>query len=105
MLAAEIQTKRDKIITLCQKHKVLRLFVFGSASNERFDPETSDIDFIAELANMPPEQKGLSLLNFWSDLENLFERKIDLLTNSSIKNPYLKEEIEKSKVLFYEQQG
>ena len=40
-----------------------------------------------------------------SKLEQLFERKVDLLTNKKIRNPYLMKEIENSKLLLYDRAG
>ena len=68
MLATIIQSNRDKVIELCQKYKVLRLFVFGSASNGNFNPNESDIDLIAELESMPAEQKGEMIIKLWNEL-------------------------------------
>ena len=38
------------ITALCEKHGVRKLEVFGSATSDRFDPETSDVDFVIEFA-------------------------------------------------------
>ena len=101
-LPNEIENKKDKLFKLCNKYHVIRLFVFGSASKGKFNPETSDIDFIVELANLNPVEKGENLIQLWSELEYLFARKVDLLTNKSFKNPYLRNEIENSKLLIYD---
>lgn len=45
------------------------------------------------------------LLSFWDSLEILFDRKVDLLTEDSINNPYLKKSIESTKKLIYDGQG
>ena len=98
-LPNEIENKRDKLFELCNKYNVIKLFVFGSVSKGKFNSETSDIDFIVELANLNPVEKGENLMRLWSELENLFSRKVDLLTNKSFRNPYLRNEIENSKLL------
>jgi predicted nucleotidyltransferase len=48
-LPVEIESKRFKLFELCNKYKVLKLFVFGSVSKGNFDPETSDLDLIVEM--------------------------------------------------------
>jgi len=98
----EIENERDKLFELCNKYRVIRLFVFGSLLNGNFNSETSDIDLIVELENLPPVEKGEILMKFWSELEELFSRKVDLLTEKSFKNSYLKNEIENSKFLLYD---
>lgn len=90
------------LIEICEKHHVSKFFVFGSVITEKFDPESSDIDVIVELMPMSPEEKGEHLLNLWDELEDLFQRKVDLLTDQPIKNPFLKENVEKTKLLVYD---
>ena len=101
-LPVEIENKIDKLISLCNKYKVKRLFVFGSIAKGNFKPNTSDIDLIAEIEDLSPIEKGELIMNFWSELELLFDKKVDLLTNMNIKNPYLKNNIENSKLLIYD---
>ena len=101
-LPIEIENKVEKLITLCNKYNVIKLFVFGSIVKGNFHPETSDIDLIVELEDLPPSEKGEKLMKLWSELELLFLRKVDLLSNLNIKNPYLRKEIENSKFLLYD---
>jgi len=101
-LPVEFENKIDELIILCDKYKVNRIFVFGSIVKGNFNPQTSDIDLIVELDNVSPIEKGELLMKLWSELENLFARKVDLLTNLNIKNPYLRNEIENSKFLIYD---
>ena len=92
------------LIEICERHQVSKLFVFGSVITEKFDPEKSDIDLIVELAAMPPEEKGGHLIDLWDELEELFQRKVDLLTDQPIKNPFLKENVEKTKLMIYDRE-
>ena len=101
-LPIEIENKIDKLVTLCNKYKVSRIFVFGSIVKGNFNPKTSDVDLIVELEDLPPSEKGEMLMKLWSELENLFARKVDLLTSINVKNPYLRKEIENSKFLIYD---
>ena len=43
----------------------------------------SDIDIPVETENLPPEEKCACLIDLWEDLEKLFNRKVDLLTESA----------------------
>lgn len=92
------------LLEICQKHQVNKLYAFGSIATEKFDIEKSDIDLIVELIEMSPIEKGEHLIELWDELEELFSRKVDLLTDQPIKNPYLKSNIEKSKVLIYDRE-
>ena len=53
---------------------------------------------------MPPVEKGEHLLNLWIELEELFQIRVDLLTDQLIKNPFLKENIERTKMLIYDRE-
>jgi predicted nucleotidyltransferase len=50
-------------------------------------------------------KKGAALLSLWDSLESLFERKVDLLTEASIRNPYLRANIEQTRKLIYDGAG
>ena len=100
-----IENKIDHITVLCRKYKVEKLYAFGSVISNRFNPETSDIDLIAELETLPPIEKGENLMNLWTELEELFLRKIDLLSDQPIKNPFLKKNIEQTKQLIYDRRS
>ena len=100
-----IEKHYDQLVSLCKQYKVERMYAFGSVVSGAFDKEESDIDFIVELAPMPPLEKGENLLSLWNDLEDLYKRKVDLLTDKPIQNPYLKKSVELTKQLIYEREG
>jgi predicted nucleotidyltransferase len=78
------------------------MYAFGSSITSRFNPETSDIDLIVEVEVADPADRGETLLSLWDQLEFLFERRVDLLTEASIKNPYLKKTIDHTKMVIYD---
>ena len=94
----------DKLTELCEQFSVKRLYAFGSVITNRFDPEQSDLDFIVELERLPPLARGEKLIALWEALENLFARKIDLISKQP-KNPYLKANIDKTKQLIYDRES
>ena len=47
-------------------------------------------------------QVGENLIDLWDKFEKIFQRKVDLLTNSSIRNPILRNSIDASKILIYD---
>lgn len=101
-----LEKRLEKLIELCKRHRVFRLYAFGSIVSEAFNEQTSDIDFQVELMPIDdPIEKGLTLLAYWDALEALFERKVDLLTDQPIKNPFFLKNLEKTKVLVYERAG
>jgi predicted nucleotidyltransferase len=98
----QISKKKKDFILLCKSHNVKYLYAFGSSTNERFDPMSSDIDLLVEIDSPDPIDRGEKLLSLWDMFENFFNRKVDLLTESSIRNPYLKKNIDSTKVLIYD---
>lgn len=86
---------------VCRKHQVSQMYLFGSAAKGNFTKD-SDLDFLVQFSDKVGVLDYAD--NFFSlveALEALFERRVDLLTISSLKNPILKEEIEKTKVMLY----
>lgn len=89
-----------EIHALCQKNKVKTLFVFGSALTEGFNNE-SDIDLIVDFNTSDPLDYADNYFNLKFALEELLNRPIDLLEDKAINNPFLRDNIEKSKSLLY----
>jgi len=92
-------------VDLCKQHKVSKIYGFGSSITENFDPAKSDIDLVVDLNINDPIEYGERLFSLWDGLEKFFNRKVDLLTEDSIKNPYLRKSIEATKKLVYDGQG
>jgi len=49
-----------------------------------------------------PVERGEKLISLWDTFEIFFKRKVDLLTETSIHNPYLRKSIDSTKVLIYD---
>lgn len=96
-----IEQKYQSIDELCKLYKVNRLFAFGSAISDRFNDD-SDVDLLVDLQPMSPEERGETLLLLWDALEKLFSRRVDLLTEQSLRNPYLRNNIERTRKLIYD---
>lgn len=90
---------------MCEKHDVKSIYAFGSSVNDKFDPDKSDIDLLVQINEDDPVERGEKLLSLWDKLEELFQRRVDLLTEDSIKNPFLKKSIDATKVLIYDGKG
>lgn len=95
-----IEGNIDKIKDLCSKHKVARLFVFGSVLNDRFT-KTSDIDLLVDFSGVDLYDYADNYFDFKAAMENLLNRQIDLLEDKAVKNPYLRKSIDSSKQLIY----
>jgi hypothetical protein len=101
----EILKKLNDFNSLCQSHKVKSLYVFGSSTNDSFNSESSDIDLLVEIEDEDPIERGEKLMSFWDHAESFFNRKVDLLTESSLRNPFLRKSIDSTKVLIYDGSG
>lgn len=97
-----IKEKAKEFITLCENHDVKTLYAFGSSVNKNFKEESSDIDLLIELNTLDPILRGELLIDIWDKFETFFQRKVDLLTFNSIKNPILRKNIDSTKILIYE---
>ena len=100
-----IATKLEDVRSLCQKHGVVRLWLFGSAVKPgvRFDAD-SDFDFLVEFDRKHVPLRGFSD-PFWQllmDLEEVLGRRIDLVELRPFKDPHFAAELEHTRQLIYE---
>lgn len=104
-LKDSIKVRPEEFTSLCKSHDVKFLYAFGSSIHENFKEDSSDIDLLIELDTEDPIQRGQNLIDLWDKFENFFQRKVDLLTSTSIKNPILKKNIDSTKILVYDGKG
>lgn len=95
---------QEALTQLCQRYQVAKLYLFGSAATDTFNPQKSDIDFIVQFEERPlrPEDQGQRYWDLLAALEQLLGRPVDLLTNKKFDNPYFQQEVEKTKTLIYD---
>ena len=87
---------------MCRQHEVRRLDLFGSAARGDFQPAHSDLDFIVQFSRTGYAGYADAFLNFADALEQLLGRKVDLLTERMIRNPYFRVTVEASRQVVYE---
>jgi len=97
-----IENNINQLNEICLSFDVKRLYVFGSLGSDKFDEKTSDIDLIVEFDQMDPITKGEKLISIWDKFEELFGRKVDLISRTQVRNPYLQKGIDATKQLIYE---
>jgi len=97
-----INTQRIELESLCRKHRVRRLEVFGSAADGTFDPTRSDIDFLVDFFPFKPGTAFDTYFDMLEGLESLFERKIDLVDVTCLRNPYFIRGVNESRTTVYE---
>ena len=90
---------KPQLIELCKTFSVERLDLVGSAVREDFDAERSDIDVLIQFAGKEKLFHRYFDLKF--KLEELFGKKVDMLQECAIDNPYVKASLEKDRVSIY----
>lgn len=99
-----IELNIDKIIALCKKYKVAKLWVFGSILTDRFNDDSDvdfSVDFDAETINKENLDWADTFFDFMHELENLMCRKIDLVCDNAVTNKYFRKELDSTKRLIY----
>lgn len=98
---AAIAQHRSGIAAICQRYRIQRLEVFGSATRaDDFNPESSDADFLVEFA--PGVQPDLrTFFGAKADLETLRGRGVDLVEPGAVRNPYVLANIKRHREAVY----
>lgn len=100
-LSTELEDKRGALAALCHKYDVVRLDVFGSGATDAWRPGESDLDFIVAFRPLPGHGLANRYLGLAEDLELLFGRPVDLLTENAIRNPYFRQSVEATRATVY----
>lgn len=97
-----IEINIHKIIEICQRFHVRKLWVFGSILTPRFNDQ-SDVDLCVDF-----DRTKIKLLDYADNffgfmyaLEDLFGRKVDITEDSAVRNPYFREELHETRQLIY----
>ena len=97
----EIELKIPQIQAICERYPVVRLSIFGSAVTGEYREHESDIDLLVKMADVPTVEYGNAYFSLLKEFEDLFEGPVDLVTEPSLTNPYIKANVEATKVLIY----
>lgn len=97
-----IEMNLHKIIAICKRFHVRRLWVFGSILTPRFN-DCSDVDFCVDFdwGNIPLLDSANNFFGFQEALEMLLGRKVDLTDDSAVRNPFFREELNETRQLIY----
>lgn len=96
----ELQAYSNEIARLCFRHKVKKLYAFGSVLTDKFD-KNSDIDLIVEFEPVDVDQYADNYYDLKFSLEDILHRPIDLLEEKAIKNPYFRQVVNSQRHLVY----
>ncbi|WP_234734012.1 nucleotidyltransferase family protein [Tellurirhabdus bombi] len=98
MLNTLLQENIDTIRTIAQRHKVSRLYAFGSVCTEHFS-EDSDVDFLLSFdrSRIPLEEYADNYFNLAEELETLLGKPVELVEESTLQNPYFIQSVNRTK--------
>ena len=101
MIHPSIQAYMPQVLSLLEKHKIKKAYLFGSVLTEKFN-ENSDVDFLVNIQeNLDPVDAGGHLWDLTYELEDLLSRNVDLLTERSLRNSYFIKELNETKFPIY----
>jgi predicted nucleotidyltransferase len=89
----------DEIGAICRRYHVARLDLVGSgARGHDFEPETSDFDFLVtfEAGHVGPSLRDYLALE--AGLAALTGRRVDLISDCSVVNPYVRAAMDRDRV-------
>lgn len=93
--------QQNQLESICKKHFVANLFLFGSAVSDSFSA-SSDVDLAVLFSeNLSPIEHGEAFFALKDELETLFLRNVDLVSYRVLKNPIFKRELDETKVKLY----
>jgi predicted nucleotidyltransferase len=96
-----VEQHKPAITRLCQQHYVERLELIGSAASGQFDPARSDLDFLVTFMPLARGHKADAYFGLLHGLEDLFARKIDLVTREAVRNPWFARSVQACRELLY----
>lgn len=96
-----IEASRAEIAALCRQFHVLALDLFGSAARGGFDAERSDFDFLVAFDLDASADAFNDYFGLKESLEALLGRPVDLISDGTVRNPYLRKSIERDRVRLF----
>ena len=103
-MIALIENNIQAIRELCKKHHVKSFYLVGSATKENRFTETSDVDFLYRFRKEDIDEMDYAdnYFDLLFELQDMLNRKVDLVAEEKMKNPYFIESINESKQMIYE---
>ena len=100
-MVAIVNEKISELRSLCDRFGVAKLELFGSAATGEFDETRSDLDFLVEFQRLESMNAFDQFFGFQIAVEDLFDRSIDLVDATAMRNPYFIESVNQSRKLVY----
>ena len=87
----DLRQKRKDILRIAEQYGARNLRVFGSVARGD-DRAHSDVDLVDLIVDMDPDRSLLDIVGLGQDLEELLDRRVDVLTGVSL-HPALRDRI------------
>ena len=97
----DLKDYRFQLDQLCQTYRVKHLALFGSATRTDFDTKHSDLDFVVKFEPMSAGEHADAYFGLLFALEKMFKLPVDLVEIGAIRNPYVRQTIEKDQQTLY----
>ncbi|MFH1613663.1 MAG: nucleotidyltransferase domain-containing protein [Planctomycetota bacterium] len=97
----DIEKIKPEIKRICQRLPVKRLGLFGSALSQNFSRD-SDVDVLVIFDSGENIDLFDKYFELKEQLEEIFNREVDLVVDKKFKNPVLRESIERTRTIIYE---
>lgn len=95
-----LENNLPSIHELCKAHHVRELYAFGSVVSNGFN-NTSDVDLLVTFKSLNYGDYADNYFELAELLEEVLKRKVDLITDKSLSNPYFVRSVEKTKKRLY----
>jgi len=95
-----LEKLQQEIPPMCEKYRIAYVDAFGSIARSELK-EGSDIDLIIEFSEPRREKISTRFFGFLHEVEDRFHHKVDLLTEKSLRNPFLKESVNRDRIRIY----
>ena len=100
---ALIEDNKSEIYRICEENDVKSLYFFGSIIDSQKFRSDSDVDILVDFKeDISNEEYTDCYFGLLFGMEELLNREIDITTIRSVRKPYFKQELEETRVLFYD---
>jgi hypothetical protein len=99
MAQVNITIPEERIRDFCQRWKIAELSVFGSVLREDFRPD-SDVDVLVTFAE-DAQWNLYDWMDMIAELRQLCHRDVDVLSSRSLRNPFRRHEILRTRETLY----
>ncbi len=97
----DIERFKPEIERVCKRLSVKRLGLFGSAMSQNFS-QGSDVDVLVIFESGEDIDLFDKYFELKEQLEEVFQRDVDLVVDRKFKNPVLRQSIDRTRIVIYE---